>query len=45
MVRSGQVEPARLRELFEAVEPELFRFPAVEPNGLRAAVEALAASD
>jgi hypothetical protein len=45
MVRSGQVEPTKLRELFAAVEPELFRFPAVDPNGLRAAVESLAASD
>jgi len=45
VVRSGQVEPPRLRELFEAVEPELFRFPVVDPNGLRAAVESLAASD
>lgn len=41
MVDSGQVEPAKLRELFEAVEPELFRFPAVDPAGLRSAVESL----
>jgi len=32
MVESGQVEPAKLRELFEAVGPELFRFPAVDPT-------------
>jgi len=43
MVRSGQVEPTKLRELFDAVEPELYRFPAVDPSGLRAAVESLAA--
>jgi hypothetical protein len=42
MVESAQVEPARLRELFEAIEPELYRFPAVEPASLRAAVESLA---
>lgn len=42
MVRSGRIEPQRLRELFEAVEPELFRFPTVEPGRLRAAVESLA---
>lgn len=42
MVRTGQVEPPRLLELFEAIEPELFRFPAVEPSRLRAAVESLA---
>lgn len=41
MVDSGQVEPAKLRELFEAVEPELFRFPAVNPASLRSAVASL----
>ncbi|HEX7244742.1 MAG TPA: hypothetical protein VF245_04150 [Solirubrobacterales bacterium] len=41
MVRSGRVEPAKLLELFEAIEPELFRFPAVDPPSLRAAVESL----
>jgi Nucleotidyltransferase of unknown function (DUF6036) len=39
MVTSGQVEPARLLELYEDIEPELFRFPAVDPPSLRAAVE------
>lgn len=41
MVESGQVEPARLRELYEAIEDELYRFPAVDPPSLRAAVESL----
>lgn len=41
MVRSGQVEPAKLLELFEGIEQELFRFPAVDPASLRAAVESL----
>jgi len=41
MVNSGQVEPARLLELYEGVESELFRFPAVDPPSLRAAVESL----
>jgi Nucleotidyltransferase of unknown function (DUF6036) len=41
MVRSGQVEPARLRELLDAIEPHLYRFPAVDPASLRAAVESL----
>jgi len=45
MVRSGRVEPAKLRDLFEAIEPELFRFPAVDPPNLRAAVESLASGD
>jgi hypothetical protein len=41
MVESGLVEPSRLLELFEGVEPELYRFPAVDPSGLRDAVESL----
>jgi uncharacterized nucleotidyltransferase DUF6036 len=41
MVDSGQVEPAKLRELLEAIEPELYRFPAVDPASLRTAVESL----
>lgn len=41
MVRSEQVRPERLLELFEGVESELFRFPAVDPASLRSAVEAL----
>lgn len=45
MIRSGQVEPAKLRELLAAIEPELFRFPAVDPKSLRAAVESLTATD
>ena len=43
MVESGQVEPAKLLEVFEGIEPELFRFPAVDPASLRAAVESLRA--
>jgi hypothetical protein len=41
MVDSGQVEPAKLRELFEAIEPDLYRFPAVDPTSLRSAVASL----
>jgi len=41
MVASGQVEPAKLHELFDAIEPELYRFPAVDPPALRAAVDSL----
>jgi len=41
MVDSGQVQPPKLCELFEAIEAELYRFPAVEPASLRAAVESL----
>ena len=41
MVESGLVEPSRLLELFEGIEPELYRFPAVDPSNLRKAVESL----
>jgi hypothetical protein len=41
MVQAGAVEPAELLELFEGIEPELFRFPTVDPRSLRAAVESL----
>jgi hypothetical protein len=41
MIRSGGVEPGKLLELFEAVRPQLFRFPAVDPAALKAAVESL----
>jgi hypothetical protein len=41
MVRTEKVEPKRLLELFEEIESELFRFPAVDPAQLRKAVESL----
>lgn len=41
MVRAGQVDPARLLELYEGIEPKLFKFPAVDPASLRTAVETL----
>lgn len=41
MVRSGEVAPDKLLELYEAVESELFRFPAVDPIKLRSSVESL----
>jgi hypothetical protein len=44
MVRSGEMDPARLLELFVSVKPQLFRFPAVDPAALRAAIESLAES-
>ncbi len=39
MQRRGLIEPVRLRELFDEIEPELYRFPAVDPRRFRAAVE------
>lgn len=41
MVRAGRVDPATLLSLFDEIEAELFRFPAVDPATLRSAVESL----
>lgn len=41
MVESGLVESERLLELFAAIEPELYRFPAVDPRSLKTAIESL----
>ena len=39
MIEGGLVEPEQLRELFARVEGQLYRFPAVDPAGLRAKLE------
>lgn len=39
MLAEGLVDPARLRELFAAIEPQLFRFPAIDPEAFRAKLE------
>ena len=43
MISTGLVEPQELRRLFEAIAPELFRFPAVDPVSLRHEVERVVA--
>jgi len=43
MVDSGLVETARLRELYDEIEPRLERYPAIHPPAFRAAVEAFIA--
>lgn len=40
MVARGLVDPARARAYFAEVEPELYRFPAVDPPSYRQAVDA-----
>ncbi len=43
MLRLGLVEAGRLRELFGAIEPSLYRFPAIDSGAFRRALgEALA---
>ncbi|MGH2955065.1 MAG: DUF6036 family nucleotidyltransferase, partial [Solirubrobacterales bacterium] len=39
MLAGGLVERDRLRELFAAIEPDLYRFPQVDRAGLRAKLE------
>jgi hypothetical protein len=41
MLAAGLVKPARLRDLFAAIEPELYRYPAVDPDHFRRAVDAI----
>lgn len=35
MLDSGLVEPVRLRALYDAIEPELYRYPAIDPSLFR----------
>ncbi len=41
MIRDGLVDPDRLKALFAEVEDLLYRYPAINPRSLRAAVERL----
>ena len=41
MLRRGLVEPARAWRYFEAIETDLYRFPAVDARSFRRAVEAI----
>lgn len=39
LIRSGFVEPARLREFFEAIKPQLIRYPAIDQASFARRVE------
>lgn len=39
MFRRGLIEPEPLKKLFEAILPQLYRFPAIDPRAFRQAVE------
>lgn len=41
LTESGLVDPAEARAQFDAIEPELYRFPAIDPTTFRRAVEEL----
>ena len=42
MLSSGLITRQKLRELFDAIEPELYRYPAVDVTHFRTAVDAFA---
>jgi hypothetical protein len=39
MLARSLVDPARLRALYDAIEPDLYRYPAIEPRAFRRSVE------
>ena len=39
MFRRGFIEPIQLKSLFEAIVPQLYRYPAIDPPAYRRAVE------
>jgi len=41
LIESGLVDPGEARAQFDAVEPELYRFPAIDPAAFRRSVEEL----
>lgn len=40
MIARGLVEPSRLRDLYDTIEPELYRYPAIDPAVFRRKVDA-----
>jgi hypothetical protein len=45
LIARGLVDPSDLRAQFEAIEPELYRFPAIDPASFRQALQAHLRSD
>lgn len=41
MIANGLVDPAEALSQFESIEPDLYRFPAIDPGSFRKAVMAL----
>jgi hypothetical protein len=39
MIERGLIDPKRLRELFDEIEPLLFRYPAIDAAGFRAKLD------
>lgn len=45
MLGAGLIERRRLRELYALIEPQLYRFPAIEPGAFRSRVDAVCAEE
>jgi hypothetical protein len=43
MIERGLVDPPRLRELYDAIEPELYQYPAIDPPAFRHKLDAVLA--
>jgi hypothetical protein len=41
MLSSGMIEPDRLRRCYEQIEPQLYRYPAIDPAAFRRKVRAV----
>lgn len=41
MLNSGLVEPSRLREIYDTIEPELYKYPAIDPAAFRRKLSAV----
>ncbi len=39
MLANGLVEPSRVRALYDAIEPDLYRYPAIDPPAFRRALD------
>jgi hypothetical protein len=44
-VLKERLEPAQLLELHESIEPDLFRYPAIDPPSFRARVKSVLGDD
>jgi hypothetical protein len=45
MIGTGLVDPVRLRELYEVIEPQLYRYPAINPSAFHNKLEAALVAD
>ena len=41
MIRRGLIQPAKLWSFFGSIEPQLYRYPSIDPSSFRRAVEGI----